>query len=278
MIQHGAGLPSIIVPVHNASYELNRCLESLAATIPEDAEVIIIDDASEEAAVGQVLAHWEQQTGKHWRFRFQQENLGFIATVNRGMQMTTGDVVLLNSDTEVTQGWLEGLQRCLASDRSIATATPWTNNGEIVSIPGFCEVNPPPQDREIVARIIARTGLAAYPDLPTAVGFCMAISRQALDQLGLFDEEAFGKGYGEENDFSMRAQHVGKRNVLCDDVYVVHLGGKSFGPLGLKPDESSMQRLLAMHPTYLEQVQTFIAQDPLAPRREELLRALGQAL
>jgi len=278
VIQHGAGLPSIIVPVHNAPYELNRCLESLAATVPEDAEVIVIDDASQEAAVGQVLAHWKQQTGKHWQFCFQQENLGFVATVNRGMQMTAGDVVLLNSDTEVTQGWLEGLQRCLTSDRSIATATPWTNNGEIVSIPRFCEANPPPQDREIVARIIARTGEAAYPDLPTAVGFCMAISRGALEQLGSFDEEAFGRGYGEENDFSMRAQQVGKRNVLCDDVYVVHLGGRSFGPLGLKPDESSMQRLLAKHPTYLEQVHAYIEQDPLAPRREELIRALGQAL
>jgi hypothetical protein len=81
-------------------------------------------------------------------------------------------------------------------------------------------------------------------------------------------------GYGEENDFSMRAQTAGMRNVLCDDVYVVHLGGRSFGPLGLRPDETSMQNLLALHPSYLELVQEFIAADPLAQRRHELLDAL----
>ena len=96
-------------------------------------------------------------------------------------------------------------------------------------------------------------------------------SRRAIDRVGLFDEERFGKGYGEENDFSMRARQAGMRNVLCDDAYVVHLGGRSFGPLGLKPDESSMQRLLALHPDYLQIVQAFISEDPLSGRREELV-------
>jgi GT2 family glycosyltransferase len=105
----------------------------------------------------------------------------------------------------------------------------------------------------------------------------MAVSRHALDTLGLFDAETFGLGYGEENDFSMRAQQAGLRNVLCDDVYVVHLGGRSFGPLGLKPDESSMRRLLSHHPGYLQQVEEFINSDPLAQRREELVQALKSA-
>jgi hypothetical protein len=105
----------------------------------------------------------------------------------------------------------------------------------------------------------------------------MAVSRKALDTLGLFDEKIFGMGYGEENDFSMRAQQAGLRNVLCDDVYVVHLGGRSFGPLGLKPDESTMQRLLGLHPQYLQQIQEFISTDPLSVRREQLIRALNEA-
>ena len=105
----------------------------------------------------------------------------------------------------------------------------------------------------------------------------MAISRAAIDRIGLFDAEVFGRGYGEENDFSMRAVEAGMRNVLCDDVYVVHLGGRSFGPLGLRPGEESMQRLLSLHPGYLEQVRAFIASDPLAPRRQQLLDALNRA-
>jgi GT2 family glycosyltransferase len=271
----GVDLPSVIVPVHNAPDELDRCLATVFETVPAGAKIIIIDDASTDAEVANVLSRWQQRAGPSWQFHFQAQNAGFVGTANRGMEMTRGDIVLLNSDTEVTAGWLEGLQRCLASDPSIATATPWTNNGEIASIPRFCEANPPPGDPVSVARVIALTGTASYPELPTAVGFCMAVSRHALDTLGMFDEQTFGLGYGEENDFSMRAQRAGMRNVLCDDVYVVHLGGRSFGPLGLKPDESTMQRLLSRHPAYLEQVQEFIVSDPLAARREELVQALA---
>ncbi len=116
-----------------------------------------------------------------------------------------------------------------------------------------------------------------YPDLPTAVGFCMAIARRAIDRVGLFDEARFGRGYGEENDFSLRARAAGLRNVLCDDVYVVHLGGRSFGPLGLRPGETSMQSLLERHPDYLDRVHAFIEADPLAARREAVLDALARA-
>ena len=90
----------------------------------------------------------------------------------------------------------------------------------------------------------------------------------------VFDEEAFGRGYGEENDFCMRAANAGMLNVLCDDAYVVHHGGRSFGPLGLQPDPGSMQRLLALHPGYADLVSGFIQADPLAPLRGEVLRAM----
>jgi GT2 family glycosyltransferase len=105
----------------------------------------------------------------------------------------------------------------------------------------------------------------------------MAVARRAIERIGLFDEALFGKGYGEENDYSLRAQDAGLRNVLCDDVYVVHLGGRSFGPLGLKPGADSMRRLLSRHPDYLERVQAFIAADPLAGRRRAIVDALDRA-
>ncbi len=268
---------SVVIPVYNAPEELERCLASVYSTVPGDIEVVVIDDASPDSSTAEVLGRWRDIMPVSWKFHANQKNRGFVATVNLGMRLTQYDVVLLNSDTEPTPGWLRGLQRCLLSDPLIATATPWTNNGEIASIPRFCQVNPVPPDASAVAGVIARTGKALYPELPTAVGFCMAIARRAIDRVGLFDEALFGKGYGEENDFSMRAIQAGMRNVLCDDVYVVHLGGRSFGPTGLKPDESSMQRLLSRHPDYLRQVQEFIAADTLSPRRTVILDALDRA-
>jgi GT2 family glycosyltransferase len=269
--------PGVIIPVYNAAEELQRCLRSVEATLPQGAEVVVIDDGSPDPAVATLLQSWRRRVGAEWRFLANPHNLGFVATANRGMRETRGDVVLLNADTEVTPGWLQGLARCLDSDDTIATATPWTNNGEIASLPTFCQANPVPPDRAAVAAVIAAQGPPLYPELPTAVGFCMAIARRAIDRVGLFDERLFGRGYGEENDFSMRARAAGLSNVLCDDVYVVHLGGRSFGPLGLEPGEDSMRRLLSRHPDYLEQVQHFIAEDPLAGRRQAILDALERA-
>lgn len=268
---------SIIIPVYNAPDELDACLDSVWSTVQDRAEVMLIDDASPDPGTRAVLRRWRERLLPRWKFHANGENLGFVVTANRGMSLAPGDVVLLNSDTVVTPGWWEGLQRCLASDPAIATATPWTNNGEIASIPVFCEVNPVPPDPARVADIVRRSGQPCYPDLPTAVGFCMAISRSVIDRIGKFDQALFGKGYGEENDFSVRARQAGFRNVLCDDVYVAHLGGRSFGPAGMQPDEASMQRLLSRHPEYLELVQAFIATDPLAHRRTELLEALQRA-
>ena len=268
---------TIVIPVFNAVEEVNRCLLTLQQTVSAATEVLVIDDASTDPAIGSLLDSWRVKSDKSWSFRTTQKNLGFVATANLGMNSTANDVVLLNSDTEVTPGWLEGLQRCLASDPRVATATPWTNNGEIASLPDFCRVNPVPANAAGIARVIAGTGAPEYPDLPTAVGFCMAIPRRAIERIGLFDDGLFGKGYGEENDYSMRAVQAGMRNVLCDDVYVVHIGGRSFGPTGLKPDESSMSRLLSRHPDYLRQVQEFIDADPLSRRREAILEALNRA-
>lgn len=270
-------LPLVIIPVFNAFEKLEACLASVSRTLPPEAKVLLIDDASTDERIRPFLQAWVDEAGQSRSLISHDENRGFVATVNHGMRGVETDVVLLNSDTEVTHGWLQNLAQCLDSDNSIATATPWSNNGEIVSIPGFCVANPVPADPDRVASVINSCGQAVYPDMPTAVGFCMAISLNAIKNIGLFDEETFGLGYGEENDFCQRAEQAGLRNVLCDDTYVIHHGGASFGPLGLKPDEKSMQKLLAKHPEYLQKVGEFIKTDPLAPRRQQILVCLERS-
>jgi GT2 family glycosyltransferase len=269
--------PLIIVPIFNAFDFLEPCLDSILRTIPVDADVLLINDASTDDRVRPLLEAWTSRAPGRFKLINNEQNQGFVGTVNSGMASTESDVVLLNSDTEVTPGWLQGLARCLDSDLSIATATPWSNNGEIVSFPQFCRSNPPPDDPDNFAATIANCGSANYPDMPTAVGFCMAISRRALDRVGDFDEATFGRGYGEENDFCQRVEKAGMRNVLCDDAYVIHHGGASFNPLGLRPDENSMQRLLGKHPDYQQKVAEFIMRDPLCSRRAEILACFNRA-
>ena len=270
-------LPLIIVPVFNALEQLEACLESINRTVPADTQVLLIDDASTDRGVRPLLQSWVGKSKSCRRLLVHEQNRGFVATANHGMRLAETDVVLLNSDTEVTTGWLDRLSHCLAFDAMIATATPWSNNGEIVSIPNFCTPNPIPKDPDTIASVIASCGHPVYPEIPTAVGFCMAISLTAIKNIGLFDEATFGRGYGEENDFCQRAEQTGYRSVLCDDAYVIHHGGSSFGPLGLKPDESSLQRLLTKHPDYQRKVADFIQADPLAPRRQEILACLERS-
>jgi GT2 family glycosyltransferase len=270
-------LPLIIVPVFNAVEKLETCLESITRTVPPDTRVLLIDDASTDDDVRPMLQSWVNEAKASRGLIVHEKNRGFVATANHGMRMAETDVILLNSDTEVTSGWLQHLATCVNSDSTIATATPWSNNGEIVSIPKFCTSNPVPDNPDNIATLIASCGSPVYPQIPTAVGFCMAISLRTIRLIGLFDEVTFGLGYGEENDFCLRAEQAGLRNVLCDNAYVIHHGGASFGPLGLKPDEKSMQRLLGKHPDYQRKVSEFIQMDPLAPRRTEILDYLERA-
>ena len=215
----------IVVPIYNAPDDVRRCVESVLSCTPEPHRLILIDDASTDAGVRDVLREIQQRGDRHVEILRNERNLGFTGTANRGMMHSTADVVLLNSDTIVTPGWLSALTRCAASDAAIATVTPFSNNAEICSFPRFCEDNAWPLDRDPapVARALADAAVPTYPDLPTGVGFCMFVRRTAIDALGTFDM-AFGAGYGEENDFCLRAASAGWRNVLADDAFVVHTG------------------------------------------------------
>ncbi len=262
--------PDVIVPIYNAAAMVVDMLASLKRTLSAEDHVVLIDDASTEAGVAIALRAFESSAPFRVTLVANEQNLGFVRTVNRGMALTRRDVVLLNSDTVTTTGWLERLQESADSDARIATATPFSNNAEICSFPEFCTANPEPEDAEAIARALS-AGTPAYPYLPTAVGFCMYIRRRALDELGDFDAATFGRGYGEENDFCMRAAGLGWRNVLCDNAYVVHRGGASFSLTGERPGGMALARLNARYPGYNAQVEEFIRADPLAPIRAAAL-------
>lgn len=267
-------LPTVIVPVHNALEALDACLASLDRTLPAGSPVLLADDASPDPRIAPMLAGWAGRSALAVRVLRRAANLGFPANCNAAFAETgEADVVLLNSDTVATAGWLARIAECAASDARIATITPWSNNAEICSFPRFCEDNPAPEQPDAIAE--AAAGLdRVYPELPTAVGFCMYVRRAALRQLGGFDAATFGRGYGEENDFCLRAAAMGWRNVLCPTAYVVHHGGASFAPLELAPNGENLARLLARWPDYNERVARFIMADPLRPLRERLAERL----
>jgi O-antigen biosynthesis protein len=273
MASPSSGGPAIdiVVPIHNAADEVRRCVESVLACSTGDYRLVLIDDASTDLAIGAYFAELAARALPQVVLAVNEHNLGFTRTANRGMTgaRVGADILLLNSDTIVTRGWLGAIARCAASDVSIGTVTPFSNNAEICSLPRFCENNPwPPEgDPEPWLRALALAARPTYPDLPTGVGFCLYIRRALLDAIGGFDP-VFGLGYGEENDFCLRANAAGYRNVLCEDAFVLHLGGRSFGDKRGDLARRNLAILLERHPGYNDLVRDYIASDPLKPLRE----------
>jgi GT2 family glycosyltransferase/glycosyltransferase involved in cell wall biosynthesis len=262
----------VIVPVYNAWQDVVTCVASVRRhTRAESYRLILIDDQSPDERIGEYFSALQAEHDVSLTLLRNSENLGFVGTVNRGMSLHSGsDVVLLNSDTIVTAGWLEKLRRCADSDLHIGTITPFSNNAEICSFPVFCQNNDLASlpDIEQINWAMEQAALPTYPEIPTAVGFCMFIRRSLIEKIGTFDAETFGLGYGEENDFCMRALKAGYRNVLCDDTFVAHTGGRSFDNKKRALMEANLRRLIDKHPEYPQHVHTFIAADPLRPLRQ----------
>jgi GT2 family glycosyltransferase/glycosyltransferase involved in cell wall biosynthesis len=273
----------IIIPVFNAPHDAIACLESvLKNTRVGTAQITLIDDASTDPRVGEWLEGLERRSV--WPLPLiilrNPENLGFVGTVNRAMALSHHDVVLLNSDTLVTPGWLDRLVECADNDPQTATVTPFSNNAEICSYPQLCGNTPAAAfDVNSLVQALVDAHDGHCPIIPTAMGFCMLIRRRALDQVGLFDAMRFGRGYGEENEFCLRARAAGFVHRLCPAAFVIHHGGRSFldDTDGLK--QRNLAQLLEQHPGYNKEIEKFIADDTLAPVRERVvqwLRAKGK--
>ncbi len=262
----------VIIPVYRGLAETRRCLDSvLAASCAAPREIIVVDDASPDPAISALVN--ALAAGRAITLRTHSANRGFVHAVNAGMSLHEGrDVVLLNSDTEVGDGWLDRIAACGAREDSAGTVTPFSNNATICSFPRFVERNELPRGMSTGAldRIFAEANAGQAIEIPTAVGFCMWISRRCLATVGLFDEAAFGKGYGEEVDFCMRASRAGFRHWLCADTFVYHAGEVSFGASGTERRGQAQAIVDARYPEFQPAVRDFVTRDPPKALRENV--------
>lgn len=263
----------IIVPVYRSLSDTRLCIDSvLAAPTRTPYRLIVINDCSPEP---EVTAWLRERAAQDQRITLLEntENLGFVGTVNRGMALSgDNDVLLLNSDTEVANDWLDRIRAAAYGDQRIASVTPLSTNATICSYPRFCQDNPlpPGYDTAHLDALCAHTNPGVVVDVPTGVGFCMYIRRDSLLEVGLFDTENFGKGYGEENDFCQRAASKGWRNLHLLDTFVLHTGGVSFGDSKSPREQAAMATLARLHPRYAHQVHQFVQADPARPYRLRL--------
>lgn len=262
----------IIVPVYNAYEYTEECIKSVIKNTNLNIHrLILINDKSPDEKIMPMLQKYASENeNKQIVVLENEENSGFVKTVNRGMTYSTNDVVLLNSDTEVTNNWLEKMITCAYSNDYIATVTALTNNGTIASVPNFGIDNELPKNMSLeqYAKMIEEISLKRYPELTTGNGFCMYIKRKVIEEIGLFDDITFEKGYGEENDFCYRALDHGYTNVLCDDTFIYHKGTQSFKKENLTKTRAAiiddhMKKLRKKYPIYTTKTDQFLSLNPI---------------
>lgn len=276
-LRQGTEMPAIIVPVYNAAEETDACIQSILRNTRLNYRLIVVDDCSPDASVQTTLAKYRgiDQVEIHRN----EKNLGFSGTINRGIELAgRSDVVFLNSDTLVTPNWLDKLRFAAYSTEKTGTVTAVSNNAGAFSVPqsGTNEM-PAHLSLDDYARAIAQTSLRLYPTAPTGNGFCLYVRRDCIDEVGTLDAAAFPRGYGEENDFCMRAGRKGWRHIIDDATFIYHVRSASFGSEkdGLMQQGRSV--VDARYPEYTSQVREFVRAEPLKLVRErvsETLKAL----
>ncbi len=148
------------------------------------------------------------------------ENIGYTKAMNVGLALSTAPfVVLLNNDTEVTEGWLEGLEKGFQVFAKVAAVGPITDN-----------------QRQGQGRETPNQGLFGIMPLEIKGGwgidvrlsfFCIMLSREAILDVGYLDDQ-FSPGFGEDDDWLYRAYLKGWRLALQTDVLVKHAAGATW--------------------------------------------------
>jgi len=180
------------------------------------------------------------------------KNLGFVRNCNNAVFniiSKEGDVLLLNSDTKVTCGFLQEMMRVLHLEDNIGVVTSRSNNATVWSVPMNGRLaNQPSRAYKYWQKI--KKNIPEMYVTPTAMGFCMLIRRKVIDENGLFDE-IYGKGYGEENDFTMKICKNSWTCATANYAFVFHYESKSFGSeLHERLSKENHKILISRYPNY----------------------------
>jgi GT2 family glycosyltransferase len=229
----------IVICVHNALDDLKNCLQSVLDKTVQPYTLYIVNDGSDEETTG-YLREFSADI-ENCKLLENPVAQGYTKAANRGLRASTADyVVLLNSDTIVTQRWLQRLLGCGESNPGVGIIGPVSNAASYQSAPerfsaaGGWAVNELPEGYSIddMAEAVATLGEAAYPRVEFVNGFCFVVKRTVIEKIGYLDEENFPRGYGEENDYCIRARSAGFELAIADTAYVWHAKSSSYTPEG----------------------------------------------
>jgi len=226
----------VIVCVHNALEDVRRCLGSIVKHRSARLnKLILVNDGSDEETTSYLRQFVAEAQVQAVLLESSQPN-GYTKAANRGLAARQAEyAILLNSDTVVTPDWIERLMACGESDPSIGIIGPISNAATWQSVPerysrdGDWAVNELPLwSLDRISTIFSILHTPQYPRVPLVNGFCFAVKSTVIDAIGLLDEKLFPNGYGEENDYCLRAGKAGFSGAISDDCYLFHAKSRSY--------------------------------------------------
>ena len=234
-IRENTEMVDIVICIHNALDDVKACLQSVLANTTPPYHIILVDDGSGEETKN-FLIEFQQGNPSLASLLRSEQPTGYTFAANRGLQASIAPfVILLNSDTIVTPQWVVRLVACMKHQQRVGIVGPLSNTASWQSVPriednGDWANNQLPSHISVdkMGEIIAENSARMYPYMPLLNGFCLLINRDVIQEIGYFDEENFGPGYGEEDDFVLRARKANWKTFLADDVYVYHTQSRSY--------------------------------------------------
>jgi len=205
---------SIVIPVWNGASVIADCLKAVyASTGDELADVICVDNASEDESADCIATHYPQA-----RLLRQLVNLGFAGGVNAGIAAASGDVlVLLNQDCLPEAGWLKAVLNVFSqySNTGIVGCTIFHTDGTLDHA-GAKMIRPRAMGTHL-NDVIDAPRPADY-----VTGSAFGIHHKVIDRAGWLDED-FYPAYYEEADYCYRARHAGFEVMYAPKARVRHL-------------------------------------------------------
>jgi GT2 family glycosyltransferase/Flp pilus assembly protein TadD/glycosyltransferase involved in cell wall biosynthesis len=215
-----------------------QCLESIFDNTAGDFEVCVVNQASTDGT-----KEYLDSLGDRIHVLHLPKNIGFIGGNNLVMERYPDwDIVLLNNDTLVQEGWLTALRKRAYDEPRIGVvgAKLLYPDGRLQEAGG--EIFQDGSGRNIgKADDPDRHIYNVSRDVDYCSGACLFIKRAVLDEIGYLDD-IFSPAYWEDTDLCFRARKAGWRVVYEPEARVVHLEGATAGMPGLNSLSGSLQR------------------------------------
>lgn len=255
---------TILIPVYGDREATLACLGSVLASKKKnrtETEILAIWDCGTDQRLLGDLRKLAQR--EKLRLSENPRNMGFLASVNRGMsQIKSGHVLLLNADTIVHGDWVDRMM-AIGERKNAATVTALSNQAELMSYPSKQEpgIIESLSQTKIMDRAAAQLGDQTALEIPTGVGFCMLVMRRVLSRIGGLDGNMLFRGYGEEVEFCLRARDAGMVNYGAFNVFVAHRGERSFGQAKKALAHQNNTVIFEKYPDHRKEYRVFVAQQ-----------------